>query len=251
MEEVLWCPVITDDNTPENQTWKNIAYFEPEPLLKNIILSRNKDADYLICPAYNAYFKNTFIIRSPIDIVVTYGRNQDGTSNISTDRYDQTFFEDMFKIRQGQSSLHPMISLQSFYLFLSNESMMIESIPAFFHSTPLLENTRMVPGTFNINKWCRPIDFSVEVLDETKPLVFKRGDPLFYIRLISDNHIKLTRTEFSPEIKSAMHGCTSVKKFVPRRSLEEIYEAGNSYLGLLKSKIFPKKSKCPFHFWKR
>ena len=60
MEEVLWCPVITDDNTPENQTWKNIAYFEPEPLLKNIILSRNKDADYLICPAYNAYFKNTF-----------------------------------------------------------------------------------------------------------------------------------------------------------------------------------------------
>jgi hypothetical protein len=251
MKEVLWCPALALDNAPEKQTWKNIGYFDPEPVLKDIILSREKQADYLVCPAYNAYFKNTFIIRSPIDIVVRYEKNQDGTSTIKTDRHDQEFFEDMFNVRQGQNSSYPMLSLNSFYLFLSNESMILESIPAFFHSTTLLQNTRVIPGTFDIGKWWRPVDFSFEVLDETKPLVFKRGDPLFYVRLISNENIKLTRTEFSPEIKSAMYSCTGLKRFVPRASLEENYEAAKSYLGYLKSKIFPKKSKCPFHFWKR
>jgi hypothetical protein len=249
MKDVYWCPVLRNNSTA--QSWKNVAYFEPEPVVRDLVKSRNKDVKYFQCPAFLDYFKNTFVIRAPVDITINVVIDNEGKPSLRTFEYDQEFFNDMLFARFHQNEKFPMLSFNMIYLFFSKETQILESLPAFLHNTELIKNSNLIPGTFDISKWIRPIDFTIEVLDETKPIKIKRGDPLLYIRFVSDEKINLVRTECTDDLRAIMDSCTTLKKYVYNSTLLQNYEAGKSYVNYFKEKFFSKKSKCPFHFWKK
>jgi hypothetical protein len=234
-----------------NDTWRELAFFEPEPVFKLIANSRSKDTNYLKCPAFQDYYKNCFLLRSPIDITINISNQPNGNKFASIDTYNQKFFDENIKIRYEEGYKHPILHVSFFYVFYAHEPLMVEQLPPLMHKTELQNNINVIPGTYDISKWIRPVEFAFEVIDDTKPIEIKRGDPMYYVRFSTPNKISLTREETSDDLSRVVNSCITLKDYVPNNTLDKNYSMGSWAVNLFKAKMFKKRSKCPFKFLRR
>ncbi len=196
-----------------------LLFYEPELLLPEIVKIRN--SAYIKCPAFLDYFKNTYLIRSPIDIKINY---ENGYLSISPQ--NQKFFDNYFKHRGHQiSESDPfLMSMHLYYLFIADKDCIVEVLPASFHN--ISSKIRLIPATFNINKWFRPISFAFEFINESEPLIIKRGDPLYYVkfRTPDDKKINMKEKNFDESTLNAVHACVNLKNALPNRPLNFLYK---------------------------
>jgi hypothetical protein len=232
-----------------NEFWKELAFFEPEPVFKNIASSRVKDTNYLKCPAFQDYYKNCFLLRAPIDLTINISNQPDGNKFASIDKYTQEFFDNNIKIRYEEGYKHPILHISFFYVFYADKPLMVEQLSPSMHKTELQNNINLISGTYDISKWIRPVEFAFEVIDDTKPIVIKRGDPMYYVRFLTTDKISLTKEESSEELNKVVNSCTRLKDYVPNNTLDKNYSMGSWAVNLFKDKIF--KKKCPFSFMRR
>lgn len=247
--KVYW----TNRVAPE-PTWENIAFFEPELALKRLSRQRDKPTSFLKCPATQDYLKNTYAILSPIDINVFTVRHPDGTCHTETDRYGNNFYNTYIVDRNHDHKTFSTFSLALGYLFYSDEPVTIELLPATIDAEYQLHNTRTLLGQFDISKWIRPVELSVEIIDDSKPVEFRRGAPLFYVKFRTENNngkkVEIIRTDMSDALRKVNISCVTLKDVMPGLSMEENYKLASPFIERMKDKLFPKK-KCPFSkFWK-
>lgn len=242
--KVYWS--VFNGSLDVKMSWVNIALSDPEPAYKSLVSSRNKDVIYFKCPAVQDYFKNTFVVRSPVDITISIDNGC-----VRTHEYDQKFFDIFINSKTNNGiDRYETIIFAIDYLFYSDEPCLVEQLPAFMEDSALQRSIRIIPGTFDISKWIRPLQCSFEVIDPSSPIVIKRGDPLFYVRLIPKDNSKVTleRVNVDSNLHQVVTSCLTLKSVITNNSLKQNYEMAKSYLSLWKRGR--KKSKCPFHFWK-
>ena len=101
--------------------------------------------------------------------------------------------------------------------------------------TSLNNNFTVVEGWFNISNWSRNTSLATRLVDKTKPLIIKKGDPLFRVTFLSpDLNSGVILKERSELAKLEFHLSKPKSKN---------YEEGN--------KLFSKTpNKCPFPFLK-
>lgn len=242
-ENIYWCPFLLDGN------WHNTGYFEPEPIIKHVVSQRDNNVEYLKCPAFQQYFENTFLIRSPVDLNLQIEKDINGRKILTTKNFNQKFYNDHIFPRMAQNNTFSMFSLEFSYIFYSENSVILEMLPASMDSSNFVKNTNLISGEYDISKWIRPISPAFEIVDDSKLLKVSRGDPLYYIKFRTNKKINLIRVEQDSIIENIEKACSRLKFFVPKNTLEENYKAAASMINLYKSKLF--KKKCPFHFWKK
>ena len=157
----------------------DLLYFEPEKLN----YYKDTTSYFMKCPAVSNFHNKFYVIKSPFDLELTYDREK-GEVKISQ---DQKFFDQFVSWRKDEygENERPLFSFLFQYMFVADEPVWIETYPAFLHGQP--ENTQYIPGSFDVYNWFRPIDFSFQMLDDTKTVSIKRGQPLFYIKFNSKN----------------------------------------------------------------
>lgn len=215
---------------------------EPEPVLPQIIRDREVIAgSFTSCPAFQDYYRNTYVVRSPVDITLTYDAKADF---LYIKPQDQNFF-DNFLIHRGTQigkDDKPLFSFNIRYLFIADKDCLIEQIPVSMHDVNHNQSARLIGGTFNIAKWYRPIEFAFELLtDEFK---IKKGDPLFYVRFVpkDSKKISLVYKEYTDEDILIAKKCTYLKKAQQNLGLEALYKLAER----LHHKLWFNKKKCPF-----
>ena len=181
----------------------DLIYFEPEKL----DYYKDTTSYFMKCPAVSNFHKKFFVIRSPFDLELNYDR-KGGEVKISE---DQKFYDRFVSWRRTEYGEHerPLFSFLFQYMFVADEPVWIELYPAFLHGEP--NNTRLISGTFDIYNWQRPVDFSFEVLDDQKPIMVKRGQPLFYVRFLSNklnDDFKLQEIEWTDELLKLYKRCS-------------------------------------------
>lgn len=228
MKKIYWT-IPNALGTPELE----ILYFEPEPAYK-FLLDKNGTAEYLKCPALPAYLKNTFILRAPMDINLWVDEN----GEFHTDSCSQKFYDDNFWCRKGQSGKH-LVQLPPSILFFTEdgETVIAESLPPVLHEVP---NALFIPGSFDISKWVRALNFGFEIADVLKPIVVKRGDPLYMVKFIckDDDSVQLERALMNEHIKSMTLACAQLKHITPKINLKTMYGMASNYLKLARARIF-------------
>lgn len=242
--DVFWCPFLLDGD------WHNTGYFEPEPLIKYLVSERDNEVEYLKCPAWHDYYKNAFLMRSPVDLTLQVNTLPTGEKVLMTKDFNQNFYNTHIMPRFDQNNKFSMFTLDFSYVFYSEHDVSMELIPATMEKTDFIKNTNLISGEYNIAKWIRPVSPAFEVIDDQKVLTIKRGDPLYYIRFNTDKKVNLIRVEQSSTIEKVEKACARLKFFVPRNTLQENYQAAASLINVHKGKLF-KKSKCPFGFLKK
>jgi hypothetical protein len=247
-----FCKNYNNDGVFRHQT---LAYFKPEPVLKIISDDRNKKSIFLKCPAFQDFYKNTFLIRSPTDLHISLKRNlHTGDLEVTEHLHDQRFFDEYFTIRFENLDF-PVLSLEFPHVFYSDESINIEQTAADMHNNEFLNNITVINGKFDISKWIRPINFAFEIIDENKPLIIKKGDPLYYIKFLTEKKINFIQfydyDDITKYISPVISDCLSLKLFSSGNTMEKNYKLASHRIESFKKKIFPKKSKCPFKFFSR
>lgn len=252
--DVYWAPYGGNGfNAERKNTNRNIAnmlWFEPQPVLKHIVEDRNKNVLFLKCPSITSLYKNTFVVRCPFDLTVTVASDPEGKKFIHVTNPDSNFTEDFIVDRkEDENSVFKMMSLSISYLFYAKESVELEVYPPVLsnHHSETLRNISVICGKFDISKWIRPTDYAFEIIDDFKPLTFKRGDPLFYIKFNTDKHVNLIRTPIDPEVENLIQSEVLLKNQFPGNSLKKNYEFAKPLLSLYNKFLFKKTHKCPFN----
>jgi hypothetical protein len=224
MTTVYWSPLGTKAKTNPIEEL-SILFEEPKPLMKELA-TKYKDFLFMKCPALQASCKNTFVVTAPMDTTIHFSKNAEGVPTMFMEGFgwSQELFDLHCTIREDNS-----VSVIPSYVFYAKESVEMEVLPVFLLDSPSLENALFIAGSFNIGKWIRSIDFSFIPKDKLKPVVIKRGDPLFFIRFrAADEKITFERVEQSQELFSMINACTSLKTRVKNISLTELYKLAKS-----------------------
>lgn len=146
-----------------------------------------------VCPALQDMVKNMFIIRSPYDIHLTYQKPNFVLDPAKSTLRDQSFI-DFIQVTNPIDWTNkdtPLIQFHPQIIFVTDEKDLIAE-----YFPPWLEYRPDMPGIWtaakiNIWSWIRNTAIVFEWKDLTKPIIFKRGDPLMYVRFNTDKDVKL------------------------------------------------------------
>ena len=236
-----------EGSSQQNVNLNAMGILPLESVLKSVASIRK--VKYIECPAFTDYYKNCFLVRAPYDIEIEVKKTAENVKYFNIKDKDQDFCNKYIFDRNNENSLFSMISLEYSYLFYSEKSVMIEMIPAglHLHESEHLKNTMLIQGTFDISKWYRGIGYAFEIIDDNIPVKIKRGDPVFYVRFLTDEKINIVYEHENKYVDNLSSACVNIKKFTKNNTMKTNYEIASHMIRSLRNKIF-KKSKCPFGF---
>tara|TARA_R110002124_G_scaffold184742_2_gene352170 strand:- start:17 stop:766 length:750 start_codon:yes stop_codon:yes gene_type:complete len=208
----------------------NLTLLEPEPLLKSVAKEwAGKDAENLLhCPAMTQDMKNTYVIRAPLTITVSWDDEKGWHfTNKDLNQLSQTEFDKLFLLTPGSDNKLLLTLPQLFidwgsYLFFADEPTLAQIQPANYHETKF-SKFPFITGSFEIDKWCRPISFGI-INQKKEDIVIQRNDPLYYIKFFSKKDVVLKRFSMTAEILSIITGSLTIKKFLKGSSMRRLYE---------------------------
>lgn len=184
---------------------------------------------YTQCPVFNHKSNRTFIGVSPIDFTIRIDRNHELILSDNEEYLDY----DMDHLL----SPNPVFQLifPKFLFWTEEKDVWFE-----FNDHPMTalnNNLIAVNGWFNISNWPRSTSMALTVVDETKPVIIQKGDPLF-------------RVSFHPPNLDAG---IILKKIDDPKKVNEIlekYNSGDKSKSNWKTKLFSKTGikTCPFKF---
>ena len=247
---VKWFISTSDHNILQGCSADNVIAIKPDLVLSDLIKNKPGYFHYK-CPAFTDTLKNTYLVRSPIDISIKVDPT---TRSVKADR-DQ-YVNEKYITKRGKDSPPDddmIVSINHYMMFITDNDIELEQISCLYHTSDWVEKTQVVTGKFNIKKWMRPIECAGIIKNSkatnTDEIIIniKRGDPLFYIRFHpkNNNYIKLEQefdlSKIVDYIKLS-YITSEVKYLVPWQKLSVMYA--------LFERFRPKKffKKCPFNF---
>jgi hypothetical protein len=205
----------------------------------------SKDAIYYPCPAWKHKSNRIYTVRSPIDLTfsVNVPRQYISTPNLVQEQFN-AYFEPTFTGVGGWCSEEKttiQLSIPRFLFWTKKKNIWMEQRS---HPLTAINNFVCIPGWFNISNWTRPLSFAIDLIDSSKPVVIKRGDPLYQISFYSENQddgFILKKSEPPKNIRVAAGKTSSVVDLFAGKIPQSI-----------KNNLFKNKtSECPFKYlWK-
>ena len=136
----------------------------------------NQDYVYSKCPVHIHKQNRVFIGLSPIDFSLRVIRKTGSLNRIICDDTNLITWDD-----EHVNSPKPVIQLKfPKFMFYTNE----DDVWFDFYDHPmtaLKNNFIAVRGWFNLSNWSRTSSLGMTIVDETKPVIIKKGDPLFRV----------------------------------------------------------------------
>ena len=200
-----------------NENKSDLLNLDLEPVMASLKAKEGID-QYIKCYAAIEELKNTFLVRSDIEIELRF----DSSGNIYTDRYGQKFYD---------SFINPQIDNKVFtlnynHVFFSEQKLEVIQLPAFYHETPFDNDFYSVIGSFDISSWLRPLQpgYINKNYDKEKTILVKRGDPLYYVKFKTKENIKLKRFDVNSNILKYIDSCVGYKAFDKKSNLQKLYK---------------------------
>lgn len=214
--------------------------FEPESLFKN----SSSESVYYSCPAWQHKSKRTFIVRSPVDISLKVNLPKEGSNEaliesenlnqIKFDRWVTPTFDVDGWCKKDKVTLQ--LNIPKILFWTKSKNVWIEQKP---HAITAVNNNLIaVQGWFNLSSWTRPVSFAFDVVDVSKPIVIKRGDPVYEVSFHTPNkndYFKLIKKDPPDSIVNLIRKNTLAKSYAGRCMEGELFKDKST-------------SKCPFHF---
>lgn len=201
------------------------------PLTKSLA-NYDNNYEHFKCPAFKEWNKNTWIVNQPFDITFFYDKLH---KTINHDQIGDPL-KDYFFVHKNDKNTIPEVQFEYQILFWTKE----KNIWIELHHHPNLSrvNLELIPGTFCISEWSRPVNFAFKILKIDENITLKTGMPLYYIKFLSKSNnyeFTLEQQETPDDIIKKVEKDVYLKEYIK-------YESWN----LMKKRINNNKNKCPF-----
>lgn len=208
-------------------------FVEPETVFSYETVERI----YNKCPAWSHKAKRTFLIKAQVDLKLTVAKDK-----VFCEPKDLEKNLDLTPGWNYNGGCTVQLGNEFFYLFWTKEK------NVWIHQQPypptVQKNFSVVEGWYNGSAWNRPISFSFNVIDREKPIIIKRGDPLFAVSFYTkdlNRKVHLERTNITHDQYQNVFKRMAIRSF---KSLQSV----------VYKKMFEttEESKCPMNFmWKK
>ena len=177
------------------------------------------------CPAVIQLESRYFMIKSPFDINLGFGRDDKGKAHLinrsgaaSTIRANK-LNEVMTLVAESEWRYpdRPTVQMGLPYCFIADELVYITQLSAFAHYRKEQMPGTIFGGRFLLNVWPRALMWAFEWHEPTKDLVIKRGEPLFYVQFEAegpDRPIQMVEADKTPELEKYMEQIGGVVSYV-------------------------------------
>jgi len=111
----------------------------------------------------------------------------------------------------------PTIQLAVPYTFVADEPVYMVQLAPFLHYSQQPIPGTIFGGRFPIDIWVRTVSWAMEWHDIEKPLILRRGEPLFYCQFEStrpQQPVKLIEAELTPELQAYHNDLVGVVQYV-------------------------------------
>jgi len=174
------------------------------------------------CPAINEVERRLFQVTFPFDLRLRYEQEggehhlftiPEGT-RIDDELVPQHVF--LMKPEHWRKPDRPVIQIRAPYLFVADERVYLNQLPPFLTPHFARWPGLMTAGRFPIDVWPRILSWGFEWLEPDQDLIFRRGDPWFYIQFETehpDQRIQLVPAENTPELREYRQGLADVVKY--------------------------------------
>jgi len=219
---------LTDGKGPLNYYgWNELVHFD----LEKLDTWQNSKVGFMKCPAFVKYVDQIWVVRALIDVEIEWDKsNKVLLSNLPPMAHDA-----MVKVHWGDfdpENDKPIVALNTATLFYADEEVWVDFLPPWNHIDPKF---RIMPGSFNICNWQRPVIPTFEMLDDK--ITFKRGQPLAYIKFRTrdpQDLIKLVKQPRTDQLDHIVNSSVSLKSYQSNISWKIV-------TGALPNKQRPKK----------
>ena len=188
------------------------------------------------CPVVHHKNNRVFVAHSPVNFEAKVDRNSEGNF-VTTNREDLLQFDDNYF-----TAPKPVLQLKSpMFMFYTEEDNVWFEFDA-HPMTSLSNNFIAVGGWFNLSNWSRASSLAMTVVDETKPVIIKKGDPVCKIRFYPTDNLDdgvVLREQRDPKLIKKIKSVYAKKQ---RKGWDD-----KNWKGKLFSKT-EKESKCPVSF---
>lgn len=199
--------------------------FDPPERLRTVDMSKEHIKSASRCPAIINMESRYFVVRCPYDINIGFTRNKEGKpelknlngnrSPIRANKLGQLLH--MTPEHEWRFKDRPTIQLSMPYTFIADEPVFMTQLDTFMHyRQPPMPGT-IFGGRFPIHNWPRGLMWAFEWHDIKKPLVLKRGDPLFYLTFEAirpDRAVQMFEAEQTPELKEYVKAISGAVNYV-------------------------------------
>ena len=186
--------------------------------------------DHAKCPAWKKWTDNTWMVTQPFDLGFKI-KEYRIESSLTQEAYD-----DYFQLGDNWlNGSHPEIQMKYVMsIWTEDKDVWIEQIPH-----PLLSRygLELIPATFPISVWFRPMVIGVKVLDND--IYLPKGTPLYYFRLYSkrsDSDFQLQQRDVPEKMIKQLNENNTLRKFT-------MFNAWD----IIKGRV-SKEGKCPFRW---
>lgn len=199
----------------------------PQPLIKEISENR-KGVVFLKCPAHTDFLKNTYVFKSPFDILLNI-ETVNNTVKVWSDNISQPLFENLIDIRflnqsEGGTSPYPIIGIDFLNLFVADSTILMNVTSAFLHYNDFTDKVSIIPGEFDISKWVRPVECVFEIKKQTENIKISKGDALCYFKFRSEENkpVKLIKSQMPWK---NIDECAKLRAAAPFKPLKFRYDS--------------------------
>jgi len=176
-----------------------------ETLMKKNEFSETKIS---MCPAFTLDTKNLFGIKS----IYSYNFSLN-TTEISSNLYDQSFFDRHVLVRSMKERTFSF--LQYYTFFTDSDSLMMSANVQPYLETNNVVNDRCVcfPGSFDIGKWYRNVEFSFHLKNQFNDFVINEGEIYSYIKFHTREKINFIQHRHTPVLASHLASVIAAKDY--------------------------------------
>lgn len=173
---------------------------------------------FFSCRAFLGFNKNLYMITNPFDIDVNINDFGQIVNNGNKE------LDGLFNNRLKQIENCKNFNYEYYYFFYSEESVEIETMSPFMHESNFTKNAYIVPGSFNISKWFRPINPEIQFLpNHDNHVVSQKNDPLLYIRFKTDRPVILKQFFMPRELMDVSESIVSYKQYEQNKTFAYLY----------------------------
>ena len=162
-----------------------------------------EEIKYQKCPVVFKELKNIYGLKSVYDYKIIFEPPHPKVQNpnVSSPDFDKEFLQQKLLVRSMRGNL---FSFNQHWAFLAEDpSLEMSLMPAFMEDNSVANDTIMIPGSFDIGKYFRTLDYAFHVKDHAigRPIQWSRSDVFCYVKFHTDEPIKLKRFFWTAELE--------------------------------------------------
>ncbi|WP_322892971.1 MULTISPECIES: hypothetical protein [unclassified Yoonia] len=202
-----------------------VLYDPPERLMGRRGASSAHAKSAARCPAVVQMESRYFVVKCPFDLHIGFKRDENGKavlvnlagalSPVRANKLVQVLT--LVNEAEWRFADRPTVQLTLPYLFIADEPVYLTQLGTFAHYRADPLPGTIFGGRFPIHIWPRPLMWAFEWHDPTKPLILRRGEPLFYCQFEGegpDRPINLVAAERTPELSAYLEKLSGVVNYV-------------------------------------